>query len=105
MANEWFQFATADHFWMQWRHRLLLRAIKRAGAPVRQALEIGCGNGVARDMLERDLGKPVYTAVQASAWQAYEAMGVDPKIDDCGSLLRQLSDGGARRRTPLRRSA
>lgn len=59
MANEWFQFATADHFWMQWRHRLLLRAIKRAGAPVRQALEIGCGHGVARDMLERDLGIPV----------------------------------------------
>ena len=26
MADEWFQFATADHFWMQWRHRLLLRA-------------------------------------------------------------------------------
>jgi SAM-dependent methyltransferase len=56
MADEWFQFATADHFWMQWRHRLLIRALKRAGVPVRRALEIGCGHGVARDMLERDLG-------------------------------------------------
>ena len=54
MANEWFQFATADHFWMQWRHRLLVRALKRAGMLVRRALEIGCGHGVARDMLERD---------------------------------------------------
>ena len=56
MADEWFQFATADHFWMQWRNRLLVRAVKRAGTPVQQALEIGCGNGVARNMLERDLG-------------------------------------------------
>ena len=59
MAGEWFQFATADHFWMQWRHRLLARAIKRAGVQVQRALEIGCGHGVARDMLERDFDFPV----------------------------------------------
>lgn len=59
MAGEWFQFATADHFWMQWRHRLLVRAFKRAGIPVRRALEIGCGHGVARDMLEGDFDFPV----------------------------------------------
>jgi maleate cis-trans isomerase len=57
------------------------------------------------DMLERDLGKPVYSAVQASAWQAYGAMGIDPKITDCGSLLRRLSENGAKRQAPLRRSA
>jgi len=43
------------------------------------------------DSLERDLGKPVYSAVQASAWAAYQAMGIDPRISDCGSLLRRLS--------------
>ena len=59
MADEWFEFATADHFWMQWRHRLLVRALKRGGDRVRNALDIGCGHGVARDMLERDLGIPV----------------------------------------------
>jgi SAM-dependent methyltransferase len=58
MADEWFEFATADHFWMQWRHRVLLRALRRAG-PIRRALEIGCGHGVVREMLERDLGFPV----------------------------------------------
>lgn len=56
MAGEWFPFATADHFWMQWRHRLLVRALKRAGDRMRHALEIGCGHGVARDMIEGDLG-------------------------------------------------
>ena len=56
MADEWFQFATADHFWMQWRHCLLVRAFQCAGDDVRNALEIGCGHGVAREMLERDLG-------------------------------------------------
>jgi SAM-dependent methyltransferase len=56
MADEWFQFATADHFWMQWRHCLLVRALQCAGHELRNALEIGCGHGVAREMLERDLG-------------------------------------------------
>jgi SAM-dependent methyltransferase len=59
MADEWFQFATADHFWMQWRHHMVSRALKRAGGSIRRALEIGCGNGIARDMLERDFGFPV----------------------------------------------
>jgi methylase of polypeptide subunit release factors len=54
--DEWFQFATADHFWMQWRHCLLVRALSRAGDDARNGLEIGCGHGVAREMLERDLG-------------------------------------------------
>lgn len=59
------------------------------------------------DMLERDLGKPVYSAVQASAWQAYAEMGVDPRITDCGSLLRKLSAPGALKRPAkrLRKSA
>src|SRR5438552_2854132 len=56
MADEWFQFATADHFWMQWRHSMLLQALSRAGGELRSVLEIGCGHGVAREMLEHDLG-------------------------------------------------
>jgi SAM-dependent methyltransferase len=56
MGDEWFQFATADHFWMQWRHCLLVRALSRAGGEVRNVLEIGCGHGIAREMLEHDLG-------------------------------------------------
>lgn len=44
------------------------------------------------EMLERDLGKPVYSAVQATAWMAYEALGIDPGITGYGSLLRSLSE-------------
>lgn len=59
MADEWFQFVSADHFWMQWRHAGVLRAVKDAHVPLQRALEIGCGSGVARRMLERDLAVPV----------------------------------------------
>ena len=59
MADEWFQFVSPDHFWMQWRHAGVLRAVRRSGVALTRALEIGCGSGVARKMLERDLDIPV----------------------------------------------
>jgi SAM-dependent methyltransferase len=59
MADEWFEFATTDHFWMRWRHRILLRELRRLERPIKNALEIGCGSGVVREMLERDLAIPV----------------------------------------------
>ena len=59
MADEWFEFARADHFWMQWRQHVLLRELKRANASIQNALEIGCGHGVVREMVERDLNIPV----------------------------------------------
>ncbi len=57
------------------------------------------------DLLERDLGKPVYSAVQASAWLTYEALGIDPEITNCGSLLRSLSDRPQTGARTLRKSA
>ncbi len=59
MADEWFEFAKADHFWMQWRHRVLRQQLKRLDVPIRSALEIGCGHGVVRQMLEDELEIPV----------------------------------------------
>jgi 2-polyprenyl-3-methyl-5-hydroxy-6-metoxy-1,4-benzoquinol methylase len=56
MADEWFDHATADHFWMQWRHRVLVRQLTKIGHPVAKALDVGCGHGVVRQLLERDLG-------------------------------------------------
>ena len=59
MADEWFEFATADHFWMRWRHRVLIQQLNRFDSTIKNALEIGCGHGVVREMLERDLAIPV----------------------------------------------
>lgn len=86
----------------------IYRKVKETVSPDTDAVFVACTQLRALevvDMLERDLGLPVYSAVQASAWQAYEAMGVDPKIMDCGSLLRRLSEPGAKKAPQLRRSA
>jgi len=59
MADEWFQFVSADHFWMQWRHAGVLKAVAESGIRPERGFEIGCGSGVARKMLEQDLNIPV----------------------------------------------
>ena len=61
----------------------IYRKVKEITTPETEAVFVACTQLRALevlDMLERDLGKPVYSAVQASAWQAFEAMGVDPQI-------------------------
>ena len=73
----------------------IYRKVKDSDSDEAEAIFVACTQLRALevlDMLERDLGKPVYSAVQATAWEAYAAMGVDPEIDDCGSLLRKLSE-------------
>src|SRR5437867_3027387 len=59
MADEWFEIATPHHFWMQWRHTVLLQHLKRLSRPISRALEVGCGHGVVREMFERELDIPV----------------------------------------------
>lgn len=85
----------------------IYRKVKESDSDDTEALFVACTQLRALevlDLLERDLGKPVYSAVQASAWQAFQAMGVDPKIGNCGSLLRKLSEPGAlKARTPEKR--
>jgi maleate cis-trans isomerase len=72
----------------------IYQKVKEIVTPQSEAVFIACTQLRALevvDLLERDLGIPVYTAVQASAWQAFDAMRVDPGITNCGSLLRSLS--------------
>lgn len=76
----------------------IYRKVKETASPEAEAVFIACTQLRALevvDMLERDLGRPVYCAVQATAWQAFETIGIDPGITDCGSLLRKLSGPGA----------
>ena len=46
------------------------------------------------DLLEQDIGKPVYSVNQACAWQAFSVLGIDPGITHRGSLLRSLGKPG-----------
>jgi len=72
----------------------IYRKVRAVATPGSEAVFVACTQLRALevlDSLERDLGKPVYSAVQASAWAAYQALGIDPRIADCGSLLRKLS--------------
>jgi len=47
MADEWFEIATADHFWMRWRFNVIVRKLKKFASikPNTKFLEIGCGHG------------------------------------------------------------
>lgn len=88
----------------------IYQKVKETNSAETEAIFVACTQLRALevlDLLERDLGKPVYSAVQASAWQAYREMGVDPRITDCGGLLRKLAEPGALKPMPkrLRKSA
>ena len=43
------------------------------------------------DLLEKDLGKPVFSANQASFWKVFDTLGIDPELDNHGELMRSLS--------------
>jgi maleate cis-trans isomerase len=76
----------------------IYRKVRESDSDEAEALFVACTQLRALevlDLLERDLGKPVYSAIQATAWQAYATLGIDPGIRDCGSLLRRLSEPGA----------
>ncbi len=53
---EWYDLAAADHFWFQWRFRVLHELICNAGLPTNEPLavfDVGGGHGVLRAQIER----------------------------------------------------
>jgi maleate cis-trans isomerase len=81
---------------------------KETNCPEAQAIFIACTQVRALEVveaLERDLAKPVYTANQASAWEAFKVLGIDPGISDRGSLLRSLSTAAPDRKARARRGS
>ncbi len=54
-VDTWFEIATEDHFWMQWRLQAALSQFQRVQLPLNESLngiEVGCGHGVLRKQLE-----------------------------------------------------
>jgi len=48
MADSWFDMATSNHFWMEWRFRRLISFIEQGFVTLsdNKIFEIGCGNGI-----------------------------------------------------------
>ncbi len=55
MADAWYDFALAEHFWFQWRFRAIREALGRDSLD-EPILEVGCGNGAARGQIEEHFG-------------------------------------------------
>lgn len=52
MADEWFEIADRDHFWIRWRFEILRREMQRLAIHPGKTLEIGCGHGILRQQIE-----------------------------------------------------
>jgi SAM-dependent methyltransferase len=53
--DQWYEIMDEDHFWMKWRTRAFLtqcRALSISTETPYSMLEIGCGHGILRQMLE-----------------------------------------------------
>ena len=69
--------------------------VKRAATGNEDAIFVACTQVRALevvDMLEQDLGVCVMSAVQATIWQTYKTIGIDPKLQTYGSLLRDMPE-------------
>jgi maleate cis-trans isomerase len=69
------------------------RKVKETVSRDTSAVFIACTQVRALEVveaLEHDLGIPVYSATQATAWLTYDKLGISPSITDRGSLLRSL---------------
>ena len=58
-ANKWYEIASQDHFWMQWRFFVFERLLKRIGVSMGKhlrVLEIGCGTGIFLRQMEQKTG-------------------------------------------------
>ncbi len=71
------------------------REARAAMADDAEAVFISCTQVRALEvveLLERDGGRPVISANQATLWEAYRRMGVDPDLKSHGRLLAEMPD-------------
>ena len=68
------------------------RVAMEVDTPDAEGVLISCTDFPTReilDLLERDLGKPVITATQATIWYTLKQLGLSDPIEDYGELLRR----------------
>ncbi|MEM7311910.1 MAG: class I SAM-dependent methyltransferase [Planctomycetota bacterium] len=58
MHDAYYEHATAQHFWIQWRFEVLQRLLATFN-PGQKIFEVGCGNGVVQQQFESLLDLPV----------------------------------------------
>lgn len=54
MADEWFEIATEEHFWMKWRFSVLKKFKKYLPPKGSKLFEIGCGNAIVINQIEKE---------------------------------------------------
>lgn len=59
MADEWYDHASADHFWMKWRFDVVCKLLPRR-LDLGEVLEVGCGSCVALKQIEDYYNCPVH---------------------------------------------
>jgi len=59
MHEDWFEIATSEHFWMQWRFEIFKKIINNKYSLGQNLLEIGCGPGTFREQVEKCFDIPV----------------------------------------------
>jgi 2-polyprenyl-3-methyl-5-hydroxy-6-metoxy-1,4-benzoquinol methylase len=59
MADQWFEIAAIDHFWIRRRFDVLRRLAGGLISAAREMAEIGCGNGLLQRQIEETYGREV----------------------------------------------
>ncbi len=59
MADQWFEIASVDHFWIQRRFAVLRSLADDTIKNARQIAEIGCGHGLLQSQVEAAYGREV----------------------------------------------
>jgi SAM-dependent methyltransferase len=59
MANEWFEVADLEHFWIRRRFNVAQNLLRKIGSLGDRFCDIGCGNGLLQRQIEEQFGLPV----------------------------------------------
>src|SRR5690349_3259119 len=65
MADQWFEVAALDHFWIQRRFDVFRRLARGVVPESKDLAEIGCGHGLLQRQVENEYSRGVGTSLMA----------------------------------------